>query len=405
MPNAPDPAIAALNATLRADRGRIFAALMARLRDFQRAEDALQDAAASALVHWGRAGVPDNPAAWLIRVAFRKAIDGLRQQKRTDANLVAMALLARDEAAEEPEMIADERLRLVFTCCHPALEQKTRVALTLRSIAGLTTAEIASAFLDTEPAMAQRLSRAKAKIAAAGIPFSVPDPEVWDERLNSVLTVCYLIYNSGYSIGAIAGRDLCEESIFLARLLNQMRPGEPEVEGLLALVLLTHARRAARSDVSGMTVPLADQDRSLWDDAMIAEGRHWLNTALHRRKSGPFQTKAAIAALHVEPGPTDWPQVLALYDVLLRFEATPVVELNRAVAWAEAGAISAALDKVAQLEIALEAYQPFHAARADLLARTGRFSESRAAYDRAIELARSASDAQFLTRRRNALPT
>ena len=217
MPKAPDPS-QALALTLRADRGRILAALIARVRDFQLAEDALQDAATSALTHWSRSGIPTRPEAWLIRVAFRKAIDRLRSLTRDSARDTAMAVLAKDEATEDPMNIPDDRLRLIFTCCHPALEPKSRVALTLRSIAGLTTADIARAFLDTEPTMGQRLSRAKAKIAAAGIPFRIPDPEDWPDRLNSVLTVVYLIYNAGYTSGPTTGHDLCQEAIFLARL-------------------------------------------------------------------------------------------------------------------------------------------------------------------------------------------
>ena len=395
-----DPAVTlALAQVAKTDRGRILSALIARLRDFQIAEDALQDAMTSALYHWQRAGVPTSPTAWLIRVAFRKAIDRLRRSKRDAREQAAMTLLARDEAEEEPEMIADERLRLIFTCCHPALEPKSRVALTLRTIAGLSTADIARAFLDTEPTMGQRLSRARAKIAAARIPFAVPDPEDWADRLHAVLAVIYLIFNAGYTN---APRDLCDEAIFLARLLNDLRPREPEVEGILALMLITHARRAAREDGQGATVALPDQDRRLWDQTAIAEGLALIQTAMTRRAPGPCQIKAAIAACHVQGDAPDWPQIAALYDSLLRLEPTPVIRLNRAVAHAEAGAANA-LDLLAALGAELDDYQPYHAACAEYLARAGRITESRAAYARAIALAASAADAAFLTTRRGAL--
>ena len=392
-----------LEQTLRQDRGRILSALIARLRDFQLAEDALQDAATAALLHWAET-VPDRPEAWLIRVAFRKAIDRLRRAARDAARTEALAILARDEAEEDPEVIADERLRLIFTCCHPALDPKSRVALTLRSIAGLTTAEIARAFLDSEPTMGQRLSRAKTRIAEAGIPFAVPGPEDWAERLQSVLAVVYLIFNAGYTAGPGEPRDLCDEAIFLARLINALRPGEAEVEGCLALLLITHARRAARNDASGATVPLTEQDRSLWDRAAIAEGLALLQGALARHGPGPYQIKAAIAACHVAGTRPDWRQIALLYDSLHRIEPTPVVQLNRAVALAESGALEAALDLISQLAPLLDAYQPFHAARAEYLARAGRIPAAGLAYARAIDLAPSAADAAFLTTRRDLLP-
>ena len=403
MPSAPDPAAGRLlEQALRADRGRILSALIARVRDFQLAEDALHDAAASALIHWSKGDLPTRPEAWLIRVAFRKAIDRLRRASRDAAQSQAMAILARDEAAEDPEMIADDRLRLIFTCCHPALDPKSRVALTLRTIAGLTTAEIARAFLDTEPTMAQRLTRAKARIKDAGIPFAVPGPEDWAERLQSVLVVVYLIFNAGYSAGPNEPRDLCDEAIFLARLIARLRPGEAEVEGILALMLITHARRAARIDGAGATVPLTDQNRDLWDHAAIAEGLALIDTAMTHRAPGPYQIKAAIAACHVPPQGPDWPQIALLYDSLYRMEPTPVVQLNRAVALAETGALGPALTILAQLGQSLDSYQPYHAARAEYLARSGDIAAARAAYDRAITLANSPADAAYLTRRRAA---
>ena len=296
-------------------------------------------------------------------------------------------------------MIPDHRLRLIFTCCHPALEPKTRVALTLRTLGGLTTVQIARAFLDTEPAMGQRLSRAKAKIAAAGIPFKLPEPEDLPERLYSVLTVVYLIFNAGYTAGPGLDRDLCDEAIFLARLLNQLQPATAEVEGALALLLVTHARRAARV-VDGVSVTLADQDRGLWNRSLLDEGQELLDQAVGRRSPGPFQIKAAIAVLHSRDAP-DWSQIAALYAGLLCHEPTPVVRLNHAVALAETGALSEALERLGALSDALADYQPFHAARAELLVRDGQIIDALAAYRRAIALAPSPADAAFLTRRRN----
>ena len=401
MPAAPDPA-QALTQALAQDRGRILAALLARTRDFQLAEEALQDATEAALIHWTRADIPQNPMAWLIRVAFRKAIDRLRAQSRAKAHADAMAVLARDEAAEDPDVIADERLRLIFTCCHPALEPKSQVALTLRTIAGLSTPEIARAFLDTEPTMAQRLSRAKTKLAHAGIAFAVPGPEDWADRLHSVLAVTYLIFNAGYTAGPDEPRDLCAEAIYLARLINDLRPDQAEVEGCLALMLITHARAAARTK-DGASVAIADQDRRLWDHAAIATGLTLIDTAMTRRTPGPYQIKAAIAACHVQ-GPTpDWPQIAALYDSLVRIEPTPVVQLNRAVALAETGALAAALHLLETLAIPLNDYQPFHAARAEYLARSGQHSAALAAFDRAIALAASPADRRFLHEKRRSI--
>ncbi len=389
----------ALDKVMREDRGRCLAALIARFGNFQLAEDAMQDALAEAARYWDQSGVPDRPLGWLLKVAGRKAVDRLRRRNREGAGAAALALLATDPVEEEAEMIPDHRLRLIFTCCHPALEPKTRVALTLRTLGGLTTSQIARAFLDTEPAMGQRLSRAKAKIAAAGIPFKLPEPEDLPDRLNSVLTVVYLIFNAGYTAGPAVDRDLCDEAIYLARMLNQLQPATAEVEGALALLLLTHARRAARV-LDGASVALADQDRALWDGPMLAEGQALLDRAVARRRSGPFQIKAAIAALHSQDAP-DWPQITALYAGLLCHEPTPVVRLNHAVALAESGALQEALERLGALSDALDAYQPFHAARAELLARSGQTTAALAAYGRAIALASSPADAAFLTRRRN----
>lgn len=394
----------ALEAVMRNDRGRLISALIARLRDFQLAEESLQEAAMSALTHWGRAGVPASPQGWLLKVALRKAIDRLRAANAHDRNTAAMARLAQDEAAEtDPEMIPDDRLRLIFTCCHPAIDPKSRVALTLRAVSGLTTPEIAAAFLDNDTTMGARLTRAKAKIAATGIPFVVPGPEDLPDRLNSVLTVIYLIFNAGYSLGPGADRDLCAEAIYLGQMLNQLSPHGPEVEGCLALMLITHARRNARTDAQGVTIALTEQDRALWDSGMIAEGLALIDTAISRRAAGPFQIKAAIGACHVQ-GPTpDWPQIAALYESLLRYEATDIVRLNHAVALAETGALTKALSQLDLLATELAAYQPYHAARADLLARNGQIAESLSAYAAAIADAASAADAAFLAKRRDKL--
>lgn len=397
MPPAFDHA-AALSQALKEDRGRIIAALMARVRDLQLAEDALQEASASALIHWARTGVPDRPHAWLIRVAFRKAIDRLRRTARDAAQAADLAVLARDEA-DEPEVIADERLRLIFTCCHPALEQKSQVALTLRTICGLTTAEIARAFLDQEATMGQRLSRAKAKIAAAHIPFRVPDPEDWHSRLASVLSVLYLIFNAGY--GQNAGKHgLAEEAIFLGRLLNDLHPADAEAEGALALMLLTQARHGARVGEDGATVPTASQDRDRWDGALITEGLTLLQGALAREALGPYQIKAAIAACHLLPERPDWAQILTLYEALCVYEPTPVVRLNLAVAMAETGRLLEAITLVQGLESVLQDYQPFHAVLADLARRLGQSELSLNAYDQAIRLATRPEDAAFLRKRR-----
>jgi RNA polymerase sigma factor (sigma-70 family) len=384
----------------------MLAALVARLGDFDLAEDALSDALESALSHWGRTGLPQSPQGWLLKVAARKAIDRIRRRKSfRDREPMLTRLMEADEAdANEPAPeIPDDRLRLIFTCCHPALDAKSRVALTLRTVGGLSTAEIARAFLDREPAMAQRLSRAKAKIAAAGIPFAIPGQDQWDQRLNSVLTVTYLIFNAGYTVGPLADRDLCNEAIFLARLLLQMRPDEPEVAGCLALMLLTHARRCARTDAEGVSIALSQQDRSLWDDAMLAEGRALIRGAFQAGRQGPFQIKAAVADLTSAAAVIDWPQIVSLFDVLGALEPTPVVMLNRAVALAETGALTEALAAIEATAAELADYQPFHAARANVLARLKRTPEARIAYDKAISLAPSISDATFLRQCQKAL--
>lgn len=393
-----------LDTLARDDRGRLLSALIARIRDFQLAEDCLQEAMISAVAHWGRNGLPTSPHGWLLQVAYRKAIDRIRRDKSEAKFGAQMRILAPDEGHhEEPDVIPDERLRLIFTCCHPALAPKSQVALTLRTLGGLSTVEIARAFLDNEAAMGQRLSRAKAKIAAAGIPFAVPEPDQWDERLQSVLSVIYLIFNAGYTAGPGAGRDLAEEAIFLGRLLDRLRPGEAEIEACVALLVITHARRSARVGEDGVTIALMHQDRALWAHAEMGEGVALLDRAVARGTPGPYQIKAAIAACHVGADGADWAQIAALYDSLMQFEPTPIVGLNRAVAYAEAGQPDAALGMLEAMREELADYQPFHAAHADLLARSGDASGARSAYDKAIELAASEADVAFLERRRGGL--
>lgn len=393
----------ALDRCLRHDRGRLVAALASRMGDVQRAEDALQEAAAAALRHW-TGGIPVRPDAWLLRAALRKAIDGFRRDRTAERHAQAMQALATEEATLDDHDIPDDRLRLIFACCHPALDAKSQTALTLRTVCGLSTPEIARVFLDTDTTMGQRLSRAKAKIAAARIPFAIPGPEDWPARLDAVLTTVYLIFTTGYVAGPAEPRDLCAEAIFLARLLATLRPDEPEIEGTLALMLLTDARRAARIGPDGATVPPAGQDRALWNDAGIDEGRRLLETALARRSPGPFRLKAAIAACHLSESAPDWPQIAALYNRLLEMEPTPVIALNLAVAIAEAGDPAEGLARLAPLSAALEDFQPFHAARAALLARLGRYDDSCAAYDRALALTTASQDALFLRKARAALP-
>ncbi len=407
MSNAAAGALAVskvLDGLAREDRGRLLAALIARLRNFSLAEEALQEAMISAIAHWSRNGIPDKPQNWLLQVAHRKAIDQLRQRGSQARIGDELAVLAIDEAhEEEPTPIPDERLRLIFTCCHPAIEPKSQIALTLRTLGGLSTGEIARAFLDQEATMGQRLSRARAKIAAAGIPFAVPEPADWPARLDAVLAVVYLIFNAGYTAGPSAGCDLAEEAIWLGRLLDRLRPCDPEIEGFLALMLLTHARRAARVDGTGATVPLSQQDRRLWDRAAIAAGVLLVEKALSRRQFGPYQIKAAIAACHSEGATSDWPQIAALYGTLLHFEPTAIVRLNHAVAIAEAGAPAEGFAAIEALAVELSDYQPWHAARAELLARLGRTTEAKAAFAQAIALAPSICDAIFLQQRREVL--
>ena len=406
-PTSSSRAIAAtkvLTTVMQHDKGRLMAALIKQLRDWQLAEEVLQEAALSAISHWGRLGPPSSPQGWLLKVALRKAIDRMRSGAREAKKAAAIAVLAKEEAEEmDASAIPDERLSLIFTCCHPALEQKSQVALTLRTVCGLTTTDIARAFLDAEPTMGQRLSRAKAKIAAAGIPFRVPGPEEWDTRLQAVLTVAYLIYNAGYTAGPVSGRDLCDEAVYLLRIINTLRPDEPEVQGCLALMLFSHARRAARIGADGATIPPQDQDRGLWDMAMLDEADQLVRAALVRHRPGPFQLKAAIAACHVVPPRPDWPQIVALYGVLMAHEPTDIIRLNQAVAMAEAGDLTTARKVLAALRVGLAAYQPFHAADAAIAAMAGDKKQAQQAYDRAIAMATNPADAVLLKARRDTL--
>jgi RNA polymerase sigma-70 factor (ECF subfamily) len=368
----------------------------------------VQDAFAEALRTWSQRGVPRNPGAWITTTARNRAVDRLRRERtlrektETLTRLAALEALGGDES--DVSGIPDDRLRLIFTCCHPALPMEARIALTLRTLGGLTTGEIARAFLVAEPAMAQRIVRAKRKIAAAGIPYRVPPPELLPERLPGVLAVLYLVFNEGYAAtsGPLVRTELCDEAIRLARVLHHLIPGEPEAAGLLALMLLQHSRREARADASGDLVLLEDQDRARWDHDMIDEGLAQLDGALASRRPGPYQLQAAIAALHAQAPraeDTDWPQIAALYDRLAESTPSPVVELNRAVAVAMADGPARGLAMTDPLVGELHGYHLFHAARADLLRRLERREEAAAAYRRALELVANPSERRYLLRR------
>lgn len=385
-----------------------MATLIRVLGDFDLAEDAVQEAFAAALETWPRRGIPDNPGAWITTTARNRAIDRLRRERtlsdktETLKQLAELERLGGDET--DVSQIPDDRLRLIFTCCHPALSLDARVALTLRTLGGLTTPEIARAFLTSEATMAQRLVRAKRKISSAGIPYRVPPAEVLPERVPAVLAALYLIFNEGYHAreGPLVRSELCEEAIRLTRVLVRLMPQEPEARGLLALMLLQHARCESRVGPAGDLVLLDDQDRSRWDRSMIAEGLGELERAMQAHRPGPYQVQAAIAALHdraARPEDTDWPQIVALYTTLAAMSPSPVVELNRAVAVAMADGPGRGLPLVEALEDELDRYHLFHSARADLLRRLHRNSESATAYRRALELATNAQERTFLERR------
>jgi RNA polymerase sigma-70 factor (ECF subfamily) len=383
--------------------GRAVAALIRSFGDWELAEDAVQEAFATAVERWPRLGVPDDPAAWLVTVARHRAIDRVRRDRVLRSRVPELAALAADPSpAEEPvsTSVPDERLRLIFACCHPALARPAQTALTLRLLGGLSTAEVAHAFLVPEPTMAQRLSRAKAKIRAARIPFRIPSDEALPERLEAVLDVVYLVFNEGYAASAgdaLVRRSLCEEAMRLAAVLSELLPDEPEVLGLQALLLAHDARRDARVDAAGALVLLEDQDRALWDHATIERATRVAARALRLAPPRRYVLEAAIAVEHLH-GPR-WDRIAALYSHLAALGPDPVVELNRAVAIALAGDLGDGLARVDALAPALDRYHYFHAARADLLRRLGARDEAAASYARALELAGNAAERDFLERR------
>ena len=400
---------ATAEAVYRAESRRVFATLVRLLGDFDLAEEALHDAFRAALEQWPRDGVPENPRAWLVSTGRFKAIDGIRRQARfvaIDDVAEQVDAIPDDASPLDSESIEDDRLRLVFTCCHPALSPDAQVALTLREVCGLTTEEIAQAFLSAAPTLAQRIVRAKAKIRDARIPYEVPAPAELPQRLESVLRVIYLVFNEGYSASSgssLTRVDLSAEAIRLGRLLVELLP-EPEAVGLLALMLLHESRRAARSSPTGELILLNDQDRSLWNRDQIREGSALVEAALSSRRIGPYAIQAAIAAVHAEaprPDVTDWSEIVGLYDVLLRAEPSPVIELNRAVAvgMRDGPAVGLVLIDTILGRGDLQDYHLAHAARADLCRRLGRTVEARTSYKRAIALARQEPERRFLQRR------
>jgi RNA polymerase sigma-70 factor, ECF subfamily len=397
----------------REHHGQLLAILIKDLRDFQLAEDSLQDAIESALIHWSRSGTPHSPKAWLLQAARRKAIDRLRRAKNFREKSVELSIQMENDQHSDGDVedgaIPDERLRLIFTCCHPALDPHTSVALSLRTLCGLTTPEIARAFVVSEETMAQRLVRARQKITKAGISYEIPEKADLPHRLQSVLSTIYLTFNEGYA--ATAGPeqlrvDLCEEAIRLARLIHALCPDEPEATGLLALLLLTHARRHARKSETASYIPLNEQDRALWDKTMIAEGEALLIAALKMGHPGPYQLQASISAVHAEAktqNETRWDEIVLLYDKLYEQSENPVYLLNRAVALSFLTSFPNALQALDAISPELQNYQPFHAAHADLLRRAQHYGEARVAYDKAIALSQNQAERNFLVKKRATL--
>jgi RNA polymerase sigma-70 factor (ECF subfamily) len=397
---------AAVERVFREEYGRLIASLVGRFGDIDLAEEAAGEALVAALEKWPESGVPPNPGGWLTTTASRRAIDRLRREKQRDAKHQA-ALMTYDDSPPEPTgPVEDDRLRLIFTCCHPALAPEARIALTLRLLGGLTVVEIAEAFLVPEATMAQRITRAKKKIAAANVPYRVPGAADLPERLDGVLVVLFLVFNEGYLAtgdGDPVRADLTREAILLTRILGRLLPDEPEVTGLLALELLTEARREARVR-NGQLVPLQEQDRAGWDRALIAEGHDLVRQCLATNRPGRYQILAAVNAVHTDAptaADTDWSQIVALYDQLTRLDPSPIVALNRAVAVAELDGPDVGLAVVERLP--LSGYHAWHAARADLLRRLGRSAEAREAYDAAIDATQNTAERAYLSRKRGEL--